>query len=175
MFKINVPFRSQWDADARLSKGDCGIVSAAMLCNWKGIDISPDDMLRKAKLPVGRMTYTFNEIITAARAAGLSLVHDGKADWTAILEQIKQGKPVIPLLRYGLLKANQDTFAGAHFFVVVGWDEQAQEVIVHDPNFWPPRREDGMFRRVPLSEFEAAIGDALMETGNRPHQSLFVL
>lgn len=169
---INVPYRSQWDADAVLSKGDCGIVSACMVANWQGADVTPDGMLRKAGLPVGRLTYDFKEIITAARHAGLSLVARQNIRREDICAELRAGNPVITLLRYSKISGNQDSFAGAHFWVEVGYD--ATHMVVHDPNFWDERRSEGAFRRVPLAAFDTAIGDALRETGNQPFQSLFV-
>lgn len=169
---IDVPYLSQWDADARQSRGDCGIVSACMIARWKGIDTTPDAMLLNAKLPVGRKSYYFNEIIVAGWGVGVNLVARSGIARGAILAELAQGRPVIPLLRYGEISGNQDDFDGAHFWLCVGADADA--VYVHDPNWWQPRRSEGAFRRIPNAEFDAAIGDALRATGNNPYQALFL-
>lgn len=172
MNPIPVPFLSQWDKTAVLSRGDCGIVSACMIALWKGIEITPDAMLRRAGLPVGRKSYTFAEIIRAAGAVGVRLITRSGATWEVIRDELAVGSPVISLLRYGKISGNQDDFEGAHFWLCVGFD--ATHVICHDPNWWGARRLEGAFRRVPIEEFRAAIGTALLETGNGVHQSLFV-
>ncbi len=70
-FEISdIPYRSQWDADASLSRGDCGIVCVTMLANWRGIEITPDELLRFAELPVQQATYTFAQLMKAGNAVG---------------------------------------------------------------------------------------------------------
>lgn len=169
---IAVPYLSQWDGDAHLSRGDCGIVCAAMLCRWKGQPVTPDGLLRAAHLPVGRHAYSFNEIILAAAAGGVKLRAQASSDWLALRTELDAGRPVISLIRYGELSGNLDDFDGSHFVVVCGYD--ADSVIICDPDYWSPRRADGDHRRVPLKEFRAAIGDALRATGNKPFQALIL-
>lgn len=169
----DIPYLSQWDDDAKLSRGDCLIVCVAMLAAWRGNPISPDALLRKAGLPVGRLTYTFAEGIVAARVAGVALRHVRPAAWNTIRVEIDAQRPVVALLRYGVLSGNQDSSDVAHFVVVLGYD--ATHVVMHDPNWWDERREEGAFRRVPLSEFQRAIGVPLSETGNMSWQSLYIV
>ena len=49
MIAMYVPYVSQWDDNAKLSRGDCGIVAACMCALWKGIKTTPDEMITKAK------------------------------------------------------------------------------------------------------------------------------
>jgi hypothetical protein len=167
-----VPYISQWDSDAHLSRGDCGIVAAAMVAQWKGIDTTPDAMLRMADLPIGKHSYTFAEVMRAAQSVGLTLNYHFPATWSVIREELCEGRPVVTLLRYGELLGNQDDFDGSHFLTVVGCT--ADDVIVNDPDWWGDRRDDGFMRHVPIPEFERAIGTALNATGNKAHQSLFI-
>ena len=169
---IDVPYISQWDADAHLARGDCGIVSACMIARWLGIETSPDAMLGLAGLPVGKLTYTIPEIIRSAAAVGVTLSAVRPAVWSTIQRELQAGRPSITLLRYGGLSGNQDDGDFAHFWVNVGFDDK--HVIVNDPNFWGARRDEGMKRRVRLIEYEKAIGDALNFTGNMSYQSLFL-
>lgn len=171
---LPVPFLSQWDDDAHYSRGDCGVVSACMIARWKGIATTPDGMLLRAGLPIGRLSYTFQEVILAARSVGLQLAARQNVTRSAICAELDAGRPVIPLLRYGEISGNQDTFDGAHFWVCVGYDAEARAMIVNDPNFWGAKREQGHNRRVPFDEFDEAIGDALHATGNGAYQSIFV-
>jgi uncharacterized protein YvpB len=170
---IDVPYRSQWDADAQLSTGDCGIVSVAMICNWKGISITPDQLIRKAGLATGRSLYSFAELMLAGKAVGLNFRYVRPARWDDIRAELDAGRPVIPLLRYGELIGNQDvTFTGGHFLVVVGYDTNG--VYVNDSNWWGSRRLEGFRRRIAYDRFERCIGEALIKTGNNPFQSLFL-
>lgn len=169
---MQIPYVSQWDADAKLSRGDCGIVSACMIAQWKGIDITPDAMLQRAGLPVGRLTYSFSEIIIAARHVGLELEYRSSATWGVLRDALIQSKPVIPLLRYNEISGNLDDFAGAHFWLCVGFTHDS--VVVHDPNYWHPYRDMGAYRQIPLTEFKKAIGEALLPTGNGVHQALIL-
>lgn len=157
MIAIGVPYKSQWDADASRSKGDCGIVSVAMILKWKGKDISPDILLDMAGLPGGRATYTFSELMKAGSAGGVPFKYVHPATWDVIKLELQQGRPVIPLLDYEYISNNLDrNFKGNHFWVVVGYD--GDYVLVNDPDWWQPRREEGHMRRIPLMEFEKAIG-----------------
>jgi uncharacterized protein YvpB len=170
---IDVPYRSQWDADAQLSTGDCGIVSVAMICNWKGISITPDQLIRKAGLATGRSLYSFAELMLAGKAVGLNFRYVRPARWDDIRAELDAGRPVIPLLRYGELIGNQDvTFTGGHFLVVVGYDTNG--VYVNDSNWWGSRRLEGFRRRIDYDRFERCIGEPLTKTGNSPFQSLFL-
>jgi hypothetical protein len=173
MIAMKVPYISQWDATAKLSRGDCGIVAACMIAQWKGIKTTPDDMLRRGKLPVGRHTYDFPEVIRAASAVGVKLRYYYPATWPIIRSELKATRPVICLLRYGKISNNQDDFDGSHFWTVIGYDDE--NVYVNDPNFWGAYRERGAMRRIPLTEFKKAIGPALLPTGNKAYQSLFLV
>src|SRR5690606_701580 len=170
---IDVPYRSQWDADAQLSTGDCGIVSVAMICNWKGISITPDQLIHKAGLATGRSLYSFAELMLAGKAVGLNFRYVRPARWDDIRAELDAGRPVIPLLRYGELIGNQDvTFTGGHFLVVVGYDTNG--VYVNDSNWWGEKRNKGKNRKISIERFNQSIGNALHKTGNSPFQSLFL-
>ncbi len=171
-FVMNVPYVSQWDDTARYSRGDCGIVSACMCALWLGIETTPDEMLTKADLPLGRYVYDFPEVIAAGQAVGLRLTYHYPATWPVILKELKAHRPVISLLRYGMISGNQDDFDGSHFWTCIGYDEE--HVYVNDPNFWGVYREQGAQRCIPLAEFKRAIGTALLATGNQPYQSIFM-
>lgn len=170
---LSVPFISQWDTTAHLSRGDCGVVAACMVALWMGIATTPDQMLQQAGLALGRHAYTFNEIVAAAHAVGLLLVRRPWSTRAIICAEVEAGRPVVTLLRSGLLSGNQDDGDMAHFVTVVGCTPDA--VIIHDPNFWAEQREQGAARHIPNAEFEAAIGEALLATGNQAYQSLFVV
>lgn len=148
------------------------MVAAAMVANWQGIDTTPDAMLLRAGLPIGRLSYTFQQIILAASAVGLKLAFHAWSTRSAICAELAVGRPVITLLRYGEISGNQDDFDGAHFWTCVGFDAEA--VYVNDPDWWTPRREEGHNRPINVLEFDEAIGEALLATGNGAYQSLFV-
>lgn len=172
-FVMDVPYVSQWDDTAHYSRGDCGIVAACMCARWLGIQTTPDEMLELAKLPIGRSVYDFPDVINAGQAVGLRLKYHYPATWPVILRELKACRPVISLLRYGLISGNQDDFDGSHFWTCIGYDEE--NVYVNDPDYWGDYRDHGAKRRIPLTEFKKAIGSALLTTGNQPYQSIFVV
>ena len=145
----------------------------AMVASWKGITTSPDALVRAAGLPTGVSNYTFNDGILAASMVGLKLVYRSPATWEDLLAEGLAGRPTIPLIRYGELSGNQDTFKDAHFIMLVG--ATPTEAIIDDPDWWQPRRAGGAGRVVPLGEFKHAIGDGLPKANRQPFQALFVL
>jgi len=173
MIAMRVPYVSQWDDTAKLSRGDCGIVAACMVAQWKGITTTPDEMLTKANLPIGRYVYDFPDVIRAAEVVGLKLQYHCPATWEVILAELKANRPVISLLRYGMISNNQDDFDGTHFWTCIGYDDE--NVYVNDPDYWGEYRDKGAMRRVPIAEFEQAIGPALLPTGNAAYQSIFLV
>lgn len=161
-----VPYLSQWDADAKLSIGDCGIVSVAMIARWMNIIISPDELVRRAGLPSGRLTYSFSELIRVASVVNIKLKYVHPATWETIKAEIDANRPSIPLLDYEFLHNSQDThFKGNHFWVVIGHDTAG--VFVNDPDWWGVHREEGHNRHIPYLDFSNAIA----ATGN---QALFL-
>lgn len=168
----DVPYISQWDDTAHLARGDCGIVAACMIALARGIKTTPDEMIRKANLPIGQHTYDFPQVIQAANAVGLTLLYHYPARQGEIEAELVAGRPAVTLLRYGSFSKNQDDFDGSHFVTVVGFDPDT--FIINDPDWWGARRKEGAQRRVPRKEFETAIGLALNPTGNKAWQSLFV-
>lgn len=171
--KIAVPYKSQWDDDAKTSRGDCGIVAAAMICGWAGVNTSPDELIRQAGLKIGAHSYSFSDIIKAASVVGVTLVYRADCHWQDIRAELAAGRPVITLLRYGVISGNQDDFDGSHFWVEIGCSSDL--VFVNDPDWWRPLREEGADRTIPLAEFENSIGESLIPTGNKAYQSLFVV
>lgn len=161
-----VPYLSQWDQDARLSIGDCGIVSVAMIARWMNIIISPDELLHRAGLPSGRLTYSFSEVIRAADVVGIKLKYVHPATWETIKTEIDANRPIIPLLDYEFLHNSQDTsFKGNHFWVITGYDSTG--IFCNDPDWWGIRRADGHNRHIPTLDFENAIAAV-------GHQALFL-
>lgn len=144
-----------------------------MVALWKGIQTTPDEMIRKAQLPIGQHSYSFNQTILSARAVGLNLVYKSGATWEVIQQELSQGRPVITLLRYDKISGNQDDFGGSHFWVETGYDDEF--VYCNDSDWWGDRELEGKDRKIPISEFKDAIGDPLIATGNAKHQSLFVV
>ncbi len=172
MIAINVPYVSQWDETAHLSRGDCGIVAACMVAQWMGIQTTPDAMLQQAGLPIGRSVYDFPDVILAAEVVGLKLRYYYPATWPIIKAQLQVNRPVVTLLRYGMISNNQDDFDGSHFWTCVGFDEE--NVYVNDPDWWGELRAYGAMRRIPIAEFKKAIGPPLLATGNKPYQSILL-
>lgn len=161
--KLNVPYRSQWDQDAKDHETDCGPTCAAMILNAYGIEITPDSFYSLIDKPKGRKDFTnFAELMGATKKKGITMewksyVGQGEA-WQKLKENVDGGKPMIALVRYQTwrsLTGNQ--FSGGHFVVVVGYDDQ--NVYMNDPLFglWATRSK-GDHYMMPVNTFLGAWG-----------------
>ncbi len=72
MPKLSIPYRSQWDADAKQNNSDCGPTCLAMILNHFGVAMTPDGVY--AHLPPKEPSdFTFfGELADVARAHGLT-------------------------------------------------------------------------------------------------------
>ncbi len=161
--QLNVPYRSQWDQDAKNNETDCGPTCAAMILNAYGVAITPDAFYSLIDTPKKPRDFTtFNELMTATKKKGITMewksyVGQGEA-WEKLKANINAGKPMIALVKYQpwrTLTGNQ--FSGGHFVVVVGYDEQ--NVYMNDPLFglWATRSK-GDHYPMPLNTFLSAWG-----------------
>lgn len=160
---LDIPYRSQHDADAQLSRADCGPACVAMLVEWKGGTITVDGITALT----GTGPTDSIELTRAALVHGISLMRVNNAILSGIEAQIDSGKPVVALVRYADFgKFRQDTqYAGLHWVVVVGYD--SENIYIHDPNHWGARRNEGKAKAIPRAMFDFAWGDTMPEAINR--------
>jgi len=174
MSKLNVPYRSQWDADAGDHSTDCGPTCLAMMLNYLQISITPDAVYNYAHLrSKGEHDYTtFTDLARVARANDLKTSYSYPnqpvlrgAAFKNLFANIDAGKPMLVLVSYApwrQITGNQ--FGGAHFVVVSGYDDA--NIYIHDPLFgtWVARAR-GAYYAMSHDLFAAGWGGC-SATGN---------
>jgi hypothetical protein len=177
--KLDVPYHSQEDLDAKWAAADCGPTCVHMVIDWRAKvrgqplpNITTDQVSKNAGI-TPRSFSQFSNLMAAGNTYHLKLNYTRDAQLPRILAEIDAGRPVIMLIRYGNLSQRQNqAFGGGHFVVVIGYN--SQEIILNDPDWWGTQRNNGAGFHVPRAEFEGAIGLDLRKTGNEPYQGLFV-
>ncbi len=154
--KLQLPYRSQWDKDAKDHSADCGPTSVAMLLNGKRVAITPDELY--AYIGVRPKFTSISDLKNAAWSAG-QLTLDYKAYGNAsqaLLElkrNIDEGHAFIALVKYKpWVSITGNKFEYGHFLVVTGYDDS--HVYVHDPLFgWWAQRSKGEYFRFSNKQF----------------------
>lgn len=154
--KLRIPYRSQWDSDAKDHSGDCGPTSVAMLLNGKRVAITPDELYSYIG---SRPKFTYiPDLKNAAWGAGqLNLTYKAYANRQQALHELRQniddGHAFIALAKYKpWIKLTGNQFEYGHFLLVTGYDDS--HIFVHDPLFglWA-KREKGEFFRFTNKQF----------------------
>ena len=113
----DVPFHAQ---DAY----QCGPASLAMVLNHRGVAAPPDSLKDRVYLPERKGTLQV-EMISAARERDL-LVYPLDKDLQAILTELAAGNPVLVMQNLAF-----NWYPQWHYAVVVGYDLNAREMLVH--------------------------------------------
>lgn len=147
---LDVPYRSQWDDDARQSSADCGPACLAMVLGYYGVRARIDDLFAATGMPPGRY-ISFDQLMRVGRGYGVEFAYSANNALDDLKGWIDAGKPALALVQYRYWSRHrppmtQDNIQGPHFVVVVGYDDQGQ-VFVNDPDYWMPRRQEG-YRQV---------------------------
>lgn len=143
---LGVPYRSQWDDDANKSRTDCGPACLAMVLGYYGTQVAINELLAATGAAPGQYV-SFGQMQRVARPYGVTFDYAVNHTLDDLKRWVGEGKPAIALVRYGVWSrirprvSTQDTFTGPHFVVVVGYGEG--NIYINDPNYWPPRREEG--------------------------------
>lgn len=154
--KLKIPYRSQWDTDAKDHSSDCGPTSVAMLLNGKRVAITPDELYTYIGV---RPKFTYiPDLKNAAWGAGqLNLTYKAYANSQQALQELRKnidnGYAFIALVKYKpWIKLTGNQFEYGHFLVVTGYDDT--HIFVHDPLFglWA-RREKGEYFRFSNKQF----------------------
>jgi hypothetical protein len=101
----------------------CGPAALAMVLNWSGVGVEPSDLTSEVYTP-GLKGSLQNSLIGAARRHGR--VAYPIAGIEALMAEIAAGQPVIVLVNLGFFWYPQ-----WHYAVVVGYDQDMKEVILH--------------------------------------------
>jgi murein DD-endopeptidase MepM/ murein hydrolase activator NlpD len=146
-----VPYRSQWDVDANNRNDDCGQTCVAMLAGWRGVNVRINDLPYQST-PAGDTSaenlvsnFAFNRVNLQAHRVDLPV-------------NVSAPLNAICLVWYGGFERDnvQDrAFRGWHWVVLL--EEHNDHVVVHDPDFWSPRREEGACKRYSRAEWNAAF------------------
>ncbi|MCI0505470.1 MAG: PA2778 family cysteine peptidase [Gammaproteobacteria bacterium] len=113
----SVPFFAQQDYQ-------CGPAALAMLLNWSGHSITPEEITPLVYVP-GRKGSFQIEMLAAARSYN-RIPYELARGWAALIAEIEAGNPVLVLQNLGL-----DWFPKWHFAVVTGIDMANNEIILH--------------------------------------------
>jgi len=160
---VDVPYRSQWDADGGLSRGDCGPTCVAMLLEWLGIKVRIDDITRETSMG----PTNAGQLISAAGKHGLKITRVSDMTLADLELDIREKKPLIALVKYSDFgDQRQDMkYAGLHWVVVVGYDRQ--NIYIHDPDYQGERRLEGMQHPIAKAMFERAWDNTMPDALNR--------
>lgn len=101
----------------------CGPASLAMVLNWSGIEVQPSDLAAEVYSP-GLQGSLQSALLGAARRHGrVAYPITGSK---ALLAEISAGHPVIVLVNLGFF-----WYPKWHYGVVLGFDQERDEVILH--------------------------------------------
>jgi len=142
---LAVPYHSQWEADARKWKSDCGPANVEMIGEfYRGPkDITTDAIMKWITRGVNRNTSA-DELINAAKHFyNVELGRVYNATWDFLKLEIDKGYPLIVLVHYAAFVMRLDRgFTGGHWMTVKGFDTidyqdtAVERIILHDPDWW---------------------------------------
>jgi len=112
----NVPFFPQ-------EESQCGPASLAMTLNWSGVNIQPADLTSEIFTPDLKGSLQSAMIGATRRHGRIAYPFAGSE---ALLAEISAGNPVIVLVNLGL-----SWYPKWHYAVVIGFDRELEEVILH--------------------------------------------
>ena len=150
MPQLDIPYRSQWDSDAKFNNSDCGPTCAAMLLNYNGKNATPDGIYNFIT-PRGPNDFTFVwelvNVFKAHQVTARNIQYDTKGTaFHHLRANIDAGKPMIALVKYQpWISATGNSYQWGHFVVVTGYDNT--NVYMHDPLFgmWASRSKGAHF------------------------------
>jgi uncharacterized protein YvpB len=174
---LDVPYRSQWDEDANKTTTDCGPACLAMVLGYYGKQVSINELFSATGVQPGRYVG-FGQMQRVAHDHGVTFDYGANYKLNDLKRWIDDGRPVIALVRYshwsqiepGL--STQDSFTGPHFVVVVGYGEG--NIYINDPNYWPPRREEGHQKAWSEVLFNLAWSNVRTSSLANPNNSVIV-
>ena len=157
---LEVPYISQWDVEANFARNDCGPTCVAMILRYYGIKKGVNDVYKLIGVS-GDQLIGLRELQTVSKQLGVGLDLEVGKNIDNIKTIIEKGIPLICLIHYDYIP-KQDRWVGGHFVVVCGYD--GDNIIVHDPDHWSSRRDEGKFKRCKVSDFERAWGECWRES-----------
>jgi hypothetical protein len=174
---LDVPYRSQWDDDANKSNTDCGPACLAMILGYYGTQAGINELFTATGVEPGKL-IGFGQLQQVARAYGITFDYSANHKLRDLQNWIDEGKPVIALVKYSYWseiergRSTQDTFTGPHFVVVVGYGDG--NIYINDPNYWPPRREEGHKKAWSEVLFNLAWSNVRTPSAPNPNNAVIV-
>ena len=180
---LAVPYHSQHEHDAKLTRRDCGPACVEMVGEYyKPLlagDVTTNDIMRFLTGGADRSTYIGELQRASDRFYGVKLERHDEASWDDLKGWVVTlGRPCIVLIRYGSFVTRMDRrFISGHYLVVIGVDEidyqgeTIERVIIHDPDFYGAYIPQGAFISVVRSHFMAMWQDAAKQ-GNPARMAL---
>lgn len=158
---LNLAHKSQYDPDAAASRNDCGPACLAMLLNGLGVAATTDAVFQRTGAAADGYV-SMAQLMRVGESYGAPL--EFRKGWKLgdLRARIDLARPMIALVHYGAFSelepgvSTQSPFRGPHFVLVVGYDDDS--VVVNDPLWTGPRREEGAFRRWPNAVWAQAWG-----------------
>src|SRR5512135_26498 len=167
---LQVPYKSQNDADATLKRSDCGPACVAMILNALGQTVTTNQVTKASGMQ-GDQGLRINQLISAAKVFQLDLTSRSGQTLDELKALIDNGQPPIALIKYGLIPDRLDrNYSAGHFVVVVGYDDATQRIFVNDPDYPPGAR--GYQRPYAFNIFSGAWGGFV--AGENPNNSLVI-
>jgi hypothetical protein len=158
---LDLAYKSQYDADAGLSRNDCGPACLAMIINALGTPVTTDAVFRRTGAQ-SEAYITMAQLMRAGESYGAPLEYRRGWGLGELHAMLDLGRPLVALVHYGAFSqlqpgvSTQSQFTGPHFLLVTGYDENM--VVVHDPLWTGERRSEGAFRRWENDVWLAAWG-----------------
>jgi Peptidase_C39 like family len=165
---VNVPWRTQLDG-SRFAGANCGPASLGMILEAFGTTKGTDDLRYRSHTYQGTWgSYTGTALEHLAHVAedfGVPTrgLYDGRRfhTWTTdeLREELRQGHPVMILVKYRLLPGHEGSRAGDDHYIVL-WDVDGDKFVYNDPAF--TRARDGYGRRMTAATLAAATRSAII-------------
>lgn len=113
----NVPFFAQ-------ERYQCGPAALAMLLNWSGQLVTPEELKPKVYVPERKGSFQL-EMVVATRSYE-RIPYELTLGWQSLIDEIEAGNPVLVLQNLGM-----DWFPNWHYAVVKGIDIPNNEIMLH--------------------------------------------
>jgi hypothetical protein len=165
---VVVPWRTQLDG-SRFAGANCGPASLGMILEAFGTKKGTDDLRYRSHTYQGTWgSYTGTALEHLAHVAedfGVPTrgLYNGRRfhSWTIdeLREELRQGHPVMILVKYRLLPGHEGSRAGDDHYIVL-WDLDGDKFVYNDPAF--TRARDGQARRISAAGLAAATRSAII-------------
>ncbi|MCB2179667.1 C39 family peptidase [bacterium] len=167
-----IPYKSQYDADANQYRNDCGPACVAMILNGLGKEVTTNTVYRRSGADANGYV-SVSQMMRAAQTYKITFEYFYPWTLDELMLAVKAGTAPIVLVHYGAwssLGKTQNRFTGPHFVVVVGYDKNY--IYVNDPLWKGSRRYEGERFAWTHKEFLAAWSTASKD-GNRNYSGIY--